>query len=223
MMAAAIETNHLGKSFNLTGRILTVLKDISLTVQKGEFVALVGASGVGKSTLLHLLGTLDRPTSGTLLLDGIDPFSLPGNDFALFRNRHIGFVFQFHHLLSDCTALENTLMPGLIQRRPKKEIEAIAIRVLSEVGLSERMHHKPGELSGGEQQRVAIARALVLQPPLILADEPTGNLDTKTGREVFDLMRRLNKTRGITFVIATHNEHLAGLADRTVKVTDGTI
>jgi lipoprotein-releasing system ATP-binding protein len=186
-------------------------------------LCIVGASGVGKSTLLHLLGGLDRPTSGTVAFDGEDLFALNDNQLAAFRNRRIGFVFQFHHLLPEFTALENTMMPGLIQGWSWSAAAKEAGALLNAVGLGERLQHRPGELSGGEQQRVAVARALILKPGLVLADEPTGNLDSQTSDEVFGLMRGLNKQLGHTFVLVTHNEKLSAQADRIVHMVDGRI
>jgi len=186
-------------------------------------VAIVGASGVGKTTLLHILGTLDRPTSGAVRFDGNDVFAMDDQALAEFRNRKIGFVFQFHHLLPEFTALENVMLPALIRRQSQAEARAAAEAVLKEVGLEHRLAHRIGELSGGEQQRVAVARALVLHPDLVLADEPTGNLDTHTGGEVFTLLRDLNRAKGITFVIVTHNEALSRQADRIIRMVDGQI
>jgi len=218
-----IEVSKLTKSFPMAGGVLPILKGTSFSIQKGEMLAIVGPSGAGKSTLLALLGGLDRPTSGTVLFEGIDLFSLSDVKLAEFRNTQIGFVFQFHHLLQEFSALENTMMPGLIRRMNKPKIEAAAKEMLDAVGLSHRLHHKPGELSGGEQQRVAIARALVLRPKLILADEPTGNLDTHTSDEVFALLKDLNRKGGMTFVMVTHNEKLSLQVDRLVKMVDGNI
>ena len=218
-----IAVKDLHKSFLIADQPLTVLKGITLSIQRGELIAVVGASGAGKSTLLHILGLLDRPTSGTVLFEGQDVFQMTESSQAEFRNRRIGFVFQFHHLLPEFTALENACMPALIQRRPPSEVEGEATALLQEVGLGSRLHHKPGELSGGEQQRVAVARALLQKPDLVLADEPTGNLDTHTGESLFNLMRGLNKARGTTFVIVTHNDKLSALADRIVHMQDGQI
>ncbi len=218
-----IKTIDLYKSFPMGGRELAVLKGINLEIKRGEFVAVVGASGAGKSTLLHMLGTLDRPTKGTVLFDGQDLFRLGEAEQAEFRNRRVGFVFQFHHLLPELTALENATLPTLIQKRPAAETRAEAVALLTEVGLGERLSHKPGELSGGEQQRVAVARALMQRPDLVLADEPTGNLDTHTGEALFALLRELNKSRGTTFVIVTHNEKLSAQADRIIHMEDGMI
>jgi lipoprotein-releasing system ATP-binding protein len=218
-----IRVTDLHKTFAIGDHSLTVLKGITLEIQRGELVSIVGASGAGKSTLLHIIGTLDRPTKGTVHFDGQDLFQLSEATQAEFRNRRIGFVFQFHHLLPEFTALENACMPALIQRRPQEDVEAEAVSLLNDVGLGERLHHKPGELSGGEQQRVAVARALMQKPDLVLADEPTGNLDTHTGEALFALMRDLNKARGTTFVIVTHNDKLSAQSDRIVQMQDGQI
>ncbi|TAJ97537.1 MAG: ABC transporter ATP-binding protein [Candidatus Manganitrophaceae bacterium] len=218
-----IEVIDLYKSFPIAGKELVILKGVTIGIQKGELLAIVGASGVGKSTLLHLLGALDRPTSGKIFFEGVDLFSRSDRELAEFRNRKIGYVFQFHHLLPEFTALENVMMPGLIQRMDRKQIEGSAREMLEAVGLGHRLTHRPGQLSGGEQQRVAIARALVLRPQLILADEPTGNLDTHTSDEVFALLKGLNRERGITFVLVTHNEKLSLQADRLIKMVDGKI
>jgi lipoprotein-releasing system ATP-binding protein len=218
-----IEAVNLTKSFKMAGLELTVLKGINLTIAQGEILAIVGASGAGKSTLLHVLGTLDHPTSGTVLFEGQDLFQLSDQKQAEFRNRRIGFVFQFHHLLPEFTALENVCLPAYIQNRSAQDAQAEATSLLKDVGLEHRMNHKPGELSGGEQQRVAVARALIQQPNLVLADEPTGNLDTHTGDALFTLMRTLNRSRGITFVIVTHNEKLSAQADRIIHMEDGQI
>jgi len=220
---AMIKVVDLKKSFRMNGYTLNVLNGITLDIARGEMIAIVGASGAGKSTLLHMLGTLDRPTSGSVLFDGRDVFELSEDAQAEFRNKRIGFVFQFHHLLPEFTALENTFLPALIQDRPVEEAQKVATQLLSDVGLGERLHHKPGELSGGEQQRVAVARALMQRPDLVLADEPTGNLDTHTGDALFALLRQLNKARGTTFVIVTHNDRLSAQADRIVRMEDGRI
>ena len=218
-----IRISGLYKTFKIGENNLTVLKGIDLEIRRGELLAIMGASGAGKSTLLHIVGLLDRPTQGTVLFEGQNLFQLSEAAQAEFRNKRIGFVFQFHHLLPEFTALENACMPALIQRRSPADVEADAIALLNEVGLGERLHHKPGELSGGEQQRVAVARALMQRPDLVLADEPTGNLDTHTGEALFALMRDLNKSRGTTFVIVTHNEKLSAQADRIVHMQDGQI
>jgi lipoprotein-releasing system ATP-binding protein len=218
-----IRVADLHKSFPMGEQTLTVLKGIDLSISHGELIAVVGASGAGKSTLLHILGLLDRPTSGTVSFEGQDLFQLSEAAQAEFRNKRIGFVFQFHHLLPEFTALENACMPALIQRRQPEEVKMEAMAILNEVGLGARLHHKPGELSGGEQQRVAVARALLQKPDLVLADEPTGNLDTHTGDALFSLMRELNKVRGTTFVIVTHNDKLSSQADRILHMQDGQI
>lgn len=202
---------------------LPVLKGVDLEVKKAEIVAIIGASGVGKSTLLHLLGGLDRPTEGTIFYEGEDIFAL--NDQALdqFRNEEIGFVFQFHHLLPEFTALENVAMPGLIARQESDVAQDRAKELLEYVGLGERLEHRPAELSGGERQRVAIARALVNQPKVVLADEPTGNLDQKTSEAVHDLLWTLNDQFNQTFIIVTHNQALAQRADRLIQLVDGQV
>jgi lipoprotein-releasing system ATP-binding protein len=200
---------------------LTVLNKIELDIRSGEMIAIVGASGVGKSTFLHILGGLDQPSSGKVFFNGVDVFGLDSNQRARFRNERIGFVFQFHHLLPEFSALENVLMPALVRRMNRVEAVAAALKILDEVGLSGRVNHRPGELSGGEQQRVAVARALMLNPDIVLADEPTGNLDAHTGEAVHDLLRSLNKRKRTTFVIVTHNDKLAARADRILRMADG--
>jgi lipoprotein-releasing system ATP-binding protein len=218
-----IKITNLHKSFIMGSQELTVLKGIDLEIPRGQMVAIVGASGAGKSTMLHIMGMLDRPTKGTVYFDNQDLFQMSEAQQAEFRNRRIGFVFQFHHLLPEFTALENACMPALIQRRPLEEVEQEATTLLQEVGLGQRLHHKPGELSGGEQQRVAVARALLQKPDLVLADEPTGNLDTHTGESLFGLLRDLNRTRKTTFVIVTHNDKLSAQSDRIIHMQDGMI
>jgi lipoprotein-releasing system ATP-binding protein len=213
----------LYKSFRIDRTDIHVLKGVSLEIKRGELVAFVGASGVGKTTLLHILGTLDRPTAGMVRFDGEDVFARSDQGLAEFRNRKIGFVFQFHHLLPEFTAAENVMIPALIRRDDPRAARAAAESLLREVGLGHRMAHRPGELSGGEQQRVAVARALVLGPDVILADEPTGNLDTHTGEDVFRLLRDLNRAKGITFVLVTHNEALSAQAGRIIRMVDGQI
>lgn len=220
---AMIEARDLTKSFHLDQTEIHVLNGVSLDIARGELVAIVGASGAGKTTLLHILGALDKPTSGAVRFDGADIFAKDEPALADFRNQNIGFVFQFHHLLPEFTALENVMMPALIRRQPPEEARAAAASLLTDVGLAHRMEHRTGEMSGGEQQRVAVARALALRPDLVLADEPTGNLDTHTGEEVFRLMRDLNRAKGVTFVIVTHNEALSNQADRIIRMVDGTI
>jgi lipoprotein-releasing system ATP-binding protein len=220
-MKPLIDVRAVEKSFYTQAGELKILKGVDLSIEEGEVVGIVGASGVGKSTLLHILGTLDRPTAGKVWYDGRDIFSLDDGCLAAFRNRTIGFVFQFHHLLPEFSALENVIMPGLINKTERASLASRARGLLAELGLGARCDHLPGELSGGEQQRVAVARALVLSPRVVLADEPTGNLDTATGEELFRLLLRLNKERNITFVIVTHNESLSKLCDRVMKMVDG--
>jgi lipoprotein-releasing system ATP-binding protein len=200
---------------------LPVLDGIDLDIRQGEMLAIVGASGVGKSTFLHILGALDRPTSGKILYGNSDIFKLDANQIARFRNEHVGFVFQFHHLLPEFSALENVLMPAMIRRMGRGEAVEKATSILGDVGLSGRLHHRPGELSGGEQQRVAVARALMLGPDVVLADEPTGNLDSHTGEAVHDLLLSINKRKNVTFIIVTHNDKLAVRADRVLRMTEG--
>ena len=218
-----VQIKGLYKAFQLGHQSVEVLRGIDLDLRRGEIVAVVGASGAGKSTLLHIIGTLDRPTRGTVLYEGTNLFEYSEPVLADFRNRRIGFVFQFHHLLPEFTALENTVLPGLIQRQPKAQALEDAKALLTEVGLAHRLHHKPGELSGGEQQRVAVARALIRKPELVLADEPTGNLDTHNGEALFELLRNLNQKRGTGFVIVTHNEKLSTQSDRLIHLQDGLI
>jgi len=205
------------------GRTLEVLRGIDLEIGAGEMVGVVGQSGAGKSTFLHCVGTLDIPSTGSIQLDGEEITELSSARLADLRNRVIGFVFQFHHLLPEFNALENVMMPGLIQGRPRRELETRAAALLEEVGLRERALHRPGELSGGEQQRVALARALVLEPKLILADEPTGNLDSKTSQQIHELFFRINEQRGTTIVLVTHNLALAQMMPRVVSLKDGRV
>ena len=220
-MKELIQVQQLFKAYGNGTKRVEVLKGVDLTFSRGERAAIVGASGVGKTTLLHVLGTLDRPTGGKVLYEGKDIYTLNEKDLAHFRNREIGFVFQFHHLLPEFSALENAMMPCLIQGIPKKESASRAETILTLVGLKERLPHKPGELSGGEQQRVAVARALVLEPKVLLADEPTGNLDTKTGESVFDLLQELNQIKGVTLIVVTHNLKLAEKLSRQIQLIDG--
>jgi lipoprotein-releasing system ATP-binding protein len=222
-MNPLLGVTDLCKSFGTGAGKVEVLKGITLKVAAGETIALVGASGAGKSTLLHVMGTLDRPTSGKVLFDDNDVFQLNDKALARFRNRSIGFVFQFHHLLPEFSALENVMMPLLISGMKRDEAEKVAAALLGDVRLGHRLTHKPGELSGGEQQRVAIARALVMSPRLLLADEPTGNLDMKTSDEVHDILAGIHREKGITLIIVTHNERLAARMGKTVRLVDGRI
>jgi lipoprotein-releasing system ATP-binding protein len=216
-----IQVQGLQKIFKKEGTEIHALKGIDFTVQRGALVAIVGASGAGKTTLLHILGTLDRPSKGAVLYQGEDVFSRPERVLAAWRNREIGFVFQFHNLLPEFTALENTMMPALIRGMDRKEARREAEQILAEVGLRDRMRHKPGELSGGEQQRVAVARALVLHPALLLADEPTGNLDSETGERVIQLIFSLNQAMGVTLIVVTHNASLARRFPQRISLADG--
>jgi lipoprotein-releasing system ATP-binding protein len=205
----------------MEGKRIDVLRGVDLAIQEGEMLSLTGASGVGKSTFLHVLGTLDAPTSGSIHFEGRDVVSMGDAELARFRNRSIGFVFQFHYLLPEFTALENVMMPALIQRLAMADAQARASEVLDAVGLQDRADHKPGELSGGEQQRVALARALVLRPRLLLADEPTGNLDPTTGEGIHQVLKDLNQRLGIAAVVVTHNQHLAESLPRRLRLADG--
>ena len=222
-MSNLMEVLDLYKSFNSIASRVEVLKGISLSVAAGETIALVGASGAGKSTLLHIMGALDKPTAGKVIFNGKDIFQLNDVSLASFRNRSVGFVFQFHHLLPEFSALENVMMPALIGGMRKEEAVILAENLIRDVGLSHRSTHKPGELSGGEQQRVAIARALVLSPALLLADEPTGNLDTKTSEDIHALLTGIQREKGIALVIVTHNESLAARMGKTIRLVDGRI
>ena len=217
-----IELKSLTKVYK-NGMEFRALDTANLRIKRGEFVAIVGPSGSGKSTLMHLIGLLDTPSFGTLLIDGRDVTKISDKERSEMRNRMLGFVFQYHHLLPDFTALENVIMPLLIAGKNRKEAEETAEKLLKEVGLEDRMDHKPGELSGGENQRVAVARALSCSPAIVLGDEPTGNLDTKTGDLIYELLRRLNRQYNQTFIVVTHNEDLASKADRIIKLVDGKI
>jgi lipoprotein-releasing system ATP-binding protein len=219
---AFIEIRDLSKSYWLHGKRIDVLRGLSLDIERGELVSLVGASGSGKSTFLHVLGTLDAPVAGTMTVDGVDVLGLPDADLARFRNRTVGFVFQSHYLLPEFTALENVAIPALVQRMERPAALRRARGLLDRVGLGARVDHRPGELSGGEAQRVALARALVLQPHVLLADEPTGNLDTSAGGDVMGLFAELSK-QGRTLVVITHDLSLARRAGRIVEVRDGRI
>ncbi|MBL7864188.1 MAG: ABC transporter ATP-binding protein [Cyclobacteriaceae bacterium] len=214
-----LEAKGIEKSYGS----LRVLKGVDLSVAKGEVVSIVGASGAGKSTLLHILGTLDSPDKGAVSIHNKDIFNLNPNALAAFRNRHIGFVFQFHNLLPEFTALENVMIPGFIAGKPDQEVRTRAEKLLADLGLSERQGHKPSELSGGEQQRAACARALMNEPDIILADEPSGNLDSGNARELHELFFRLREKMGQTFIIVTHNQDFANMADRKLVMSDGVI
>lgn len=216
-----VVAQKLTKSFADKGSQITILKDFDFCLKAGEAVAVVGPSGVGKSTLLHILGTLDRPDSGNLRISDEDVFKLESNPLAAFRNRTIGFVFQFHHLLPEFTAVENAMMPGLIAKKSKRICAKTAEKILVRVGLKDRLHHRVNTLSGGEQQRVALARALVLSPKLLLADEPTGNLDKKNSESVHQLLMELNTEMDMTLVVVTHNTELAALMNRQISINDG--
>jgi len=218
-----IKVSKLSKTFIKDGNRIEVLKDLDLEVERGESLSIVGVSGAGKSTLIHILGTLDRPTSGQVLIGEEDVFQWDEAKLADFRNRTIGFVFQFHHLLPEFSSLENVMMPALISGMTGLNARSKAEQVLHEVGLGDRMTHKPGELSGGEQQRVAVARALVMEPRIILADEPTGNLDTETGKKIEDILLSLNSERGITLIVVTHNPLLSQRMSRSIGLQDGKI
>ncbi|HEY8088842.1 MAG TPA: ABC transporter ATP-binding protein [Polyangiaceae bacterium] len=223
MPGPIVVASNVQKSFRHMGRTLEVLRGVDLEILDGEMIGIVGPSGAGKSTLLHCIGTLDVPTRGSIRLAGEEVTALPGWRLAELRNRTIGFVFQFHHLLPEFNAFENVMMPGLVQGKSKRELEARARALLEEVGLKERVLHRPGELSGGEQQRVALARALMLEPRLLLADEPTGNLDSATSAQIHDLIFAINKQRGTTIVVVTHNATLAASMPRVVTLRDGRV
>ncbi len=224
--APMIVTESLTKTFYTEGgktSKLCVLRGVNLEIRAGEIVAVVGASGAGKSTLLHIMGTLDRPTSGTVKYNGVDVFKLSDDELARFRNKHVGFVFQFHHLLPEFSALENVSMPALISGKKPAEVRRKAAELLTLVGLGDRLESRPPQLSGGEQQRVAVARSLMNSPKVILADEPSGNLDSENAQHLHRLIRELSRTMGQTFVVVTHNESFAAQADRVVRIADGVI
>ena len=216
-----LEALELSKIYRTPAADIVIFEGLKLTVERGDLVAVIGPSGAGKSTLLHLLGGLDTPSSGQVLFEGEDVFALPSARLAEFRNRHVGFVFQFHHLLPEFTAVENAAMPLLVRGNTRDDALSRARQLLERVGLGARLEHKVGELSGGEQQRVAIARALVGEPEILLADEPTGNLDLHTGEEVFDVVRELHAERGLTSVIVTHNERIAAKCEQVWKIEAG--
>jgi len=214
---------NLYKTYYRDDQAVPVLKGVNLKVKKREIISIIGPSGVGKSTLLHLLGALNRPTKGKIFLEREEVYNLNDGELATLRNRKIGFLFQFHYLLSEFTALENVMMPGLIRVQSHREIEERAREILEEMGLGKRLDHRPCELSGGEQQRVALARALVNEPDVIIADEPTGNLDRKTAEAIHSLLWELNSEKGKTLILATHNEKLARRAKRIVCLVDGRV
>ncbi|MEK6715570.1 MAG: ABC transporter ATP-binding protein [Candidatus Omnitrophota bacterium] len=219
-----IEARNLSKVYNHNFKELTVLKCIELKIKKNEILGIVGPSGAGKSTLLHLLGGLDEPTSGSVFIDGVDIYKLSDDELSVLRNKKIGFVFQFYHLFAEFSAFENVLLPAVVRGRGNKKIlEKRAKELLGLLGLSERLTHRPAELSGGEQQRVAIARSLINEPDILFCDEPTGNLDSETGAQILDTLFRLNKERGTTQVIVTHNEEIAKACNRIIHIKDGEI
>jgi len=220
---ALIAVNGLSKSFTNDSYTIQVLNEVAFSIQAGELVAVIGPSGVGKSTLLHLLGTLDRPDTGELLYEGVNPFLLADQELARFRNQKIGFVFQFHHLLPEFSALENVMLPALIFDNDVKLAREKALTMMQRVGLEGRLHHRPNQLSGGERQRVAIARALINNPLIVLADEPTGNLDMENSRRLIQLILEINQKYNTTFIIATHNPEISAAAQRVLTLTQGKV
>ena len=212
-----IEVKNIHKSFGT----LEVLKGVNLTVEKGEIVSIIGKSGAGKTTLLQIIGTLDKPDSGSVVIDGVDVFALKEKELADFRNRHIGFIFQFHQLLPEFNALENVMMPAMIARMSEKEAEQRAVQLLTELGMAERLTHKPNELSGGEKQRVAAARAMMMSPDVILADEPSGSLDESNKKELHKLLLQMREQYRQTIIIVTHDKELAEISDRVIEMRDG--
>ena len=214
-----IEVKNIHKSFGT----LEVLKGVDLAVEKGEIVSIIGKSGAGKTTLLQIIGTLDTPDAGSVVIDGVDVFSLKEKELADFRNRHIGFIFQFHQLLPEFTSLENVMMPALIARMPEKEAEKRAVQLLTELFMAERLTHKPNQLSGGEKQRVAAARAMMMSPDVILADEPSGSLDESNKKELHKLLLQMREKYGQTIIIVTHDKELAEISDRVIEMKDGVV
>lgn len=222
-MSSLLAVKGLCKDYRMGTDTVQVLRGVDLEIAQGTTTALVGASGAGKSTLLHILGALDRPSSGAVTYKEQNLFNRSDRELADFRSRTIGFIFQFHHLLPEFTALENVMMPALIARKERRQAEQAARTLLGEVGLEHRLQHRPGELSGGEQQRVAIARALVMEPELLLADEPTGNLDAKTSEAIYELLVKIQKQTGVSMVVVTHNERIAARMEQVVRLLDGLI